>query len=110
MVNSQIVTLKKIWEQDRFKGKQAELIRLMGDYGLCFPLSDNNSFIAPELLPPDKPSNVIWNYESTLQFEYQYNFMPAGMVSRFIVKSHSFIKEELYWKYGVVFHMIIQKL
>jgi internalin A len=94
--------LEKIWEQDRFKGKQAELIRLMGDYGLCFPLSDNNSFIAPELLPPDKPSNIIWNYESTLQFEYQYNFMPAGMVSRFIVKSHSFIKEELYWKYGVV--------
>lgn len=94
--------LEEIWKEKRFEGKQAELIRLMRDYGLCFELADESGYIAPDLLPPDKPEKLQWNYESTLQFEYQYTFMPAGMISRFIVKSHAFIKENLFWKYGIV--------
>lgn len=94
--------LSNIWHEERFKNKQAELIRLMQDYSLCFELADGSGYIAPDLLPPDKPSTLKWGYENSLQFEYQYTFMPAGIVSRFIVKSHSFIKEKLYWKYGVV--------
>lgn len=94
--------LEVIWKDKRFKDKQAELIRLMCDYGLCFRLLDGTGYIAPDLLPLDKPIDLTWRYESSLQFEYQYTFMPAGMISRFIVKSHSFIKDSLFWKYGVV--------
>jgi len=94
--------LGNIWKENRFKSKQAELIRLMCDYGLCFALSDGSGYIAPDLLPPDKPNHLIWSSDSTLQFEYQYTFMPAGMLSRFIVKSHRFIKDGLFWKYGVI--------
>jgi hypothetical protein len=95
--------LIKIWEEDkRFESKQAELIKLMINYNLCFELSDGSGFIAPDLLPPDRPENLQWTLESALLFEYRYKFMPAGMLSRFIVKSHSFIKDNLFWKYGTV--------
>ncbi|MES2588812.1 MAG: COR domain-containing protein [Bacteroidota bacterium] len=94
--------LDYIWYESRFKNKQAELIRLMRDYGLCFELADGTGYIAPDLLPLDKPQILQWDDDSNLKFEYQYTFMPAGMLSRFIVKSHSFIKDNLYWKYGVV--------
>lgn len=96
--------LSKIWHEERFENKQPELIQLMCDYNLCFKLTDGSGYIAPDLLPPDKPLNIKWNYRSTLQFEYRYTFMPAGILSRFIVKSNSYIKDKIYWKYGVVLH------
>ena len=94
--------LESIWNEKRFENKQAELIRLMKDYGLCFELADGSGFIAPDMLPLERPKSFGWKYESTLQFEYQYTFMPAGMLSRFIVKSHNFINDNLFWKFGVV--------
>ncbi len=94
--------LSAIWHESRFETKQAELLGLMLDYGLCFELADGTGYIAPDMLPPDQPKSLIWKMEQTLQFEYRYEFMPAGIVSRFIVKSHGFIKDDLFWKYGVV--------
>ncbi|MDW9379959.1 COR domain-containing protein [Chryseobacterium sp. JV558] len=94
--------LEIIWSEKRFSNKKAELLKLMHQYHLCFELKDNSGFISPDLLPSDKPDNFIWDYTSNLQFEYSYDFMPAGLLGRFIVKSHSFIKDALYWKHGVV--------
>lgn len=94
--------LEVIWKESRFATKQPELIRLMQDYSLCFELADRSGYIAPDLLPPDKPNDIIWDNTNNLRFEYQYTFMPAGMISRFIVKSHSFIKNNIFWKYGVM--------
>lgn len=96
--------LQKIWNEERFEGKQPELIKLMQNYSLCFKLADDSGYIAPDLLPLEKPSVIKWNYKSTLQIEYRYEFMPAGMISRFIVKSHNIIKKNYYWKYGVVLY------
>ncbi len=94
--------LEKIWEDKRFANKQPELIRLMQDYGLCFKVADKSAYIAPDLLAPDKPSDLIWDNTDNLFLEYKYTFMPTGMISRFIVKAHNFIKSDLYWKYGVI--------
>jgi internalin A len=94
--------LSRIWNEKRFENKQAELLKLMKEYNLCFELRDGSGYIAPDLLPPDKPSDLKWDIANNLQFEFRYDFMPAGMVSRFIVKSHSFIKDNLFWKYGVM--------
>jgi len=97
-----ISELNQIWTEQRFSNKQEELLKLMREYQLCFQLKDGSGFIAPELLPHDKPKYFDWNNAGNLQFEVRYDFMPAGILSRFIVKSHSFIKEKTYWKYGVV--------
>lgn len=94
--------LEKIWSEERFANKKAELLKLMHQYHLCFELKDGSGYIAPDLLPSDKPDNFKWENTSNLQFEYDYDFMPAGLLGRFIVKSHSFIKDALYWKHGVV--------
>ena len=55
----------------------------------------------PELLRPSKPE-FEWDYRDNLRFEYRYDFMPAGIITRFIVRTHDIIKEEIYWKNGVV--------
>jgi internalin A len=94
--------LSRIWNEKRFENKQAELLKLMKGYNLCFELRDGSGYIAPDILPPDKPKDLKWDTTNNLQFEFRYDFMPAGMVSRFIVKSHSFIKDNLFWKYGVM--------
>lgn len=94
--------LSRIWRGKRFRNKQAELLKLMKEYNLCFELRDGSGYIAPDMLPPDKPNDLKWDASNNLQFEVQYDFMPAGMVSRFIVKSHGFIKDNLFWKHGVM--------
>ena len=94
--------LSKIWGEARFAGKQAELLKLMCEYGLCFELRDGTGYIAPDLLEPDRPETIVWENTDGLHFEIRYDFMPAGILSRFIVKSHAFIKKNFYWKYGVV--------
>ncbi|MBL0745523.1 COR domain-containing protein [Chryseolinea lacunae] len=97
-----INSLDEIWNEPRFSSKKPELLKLMHQYQLCFELRDNSGYIAPDLLPPDKPSNLKWDHTSNLRFEFRYDFMPAGILGRFIVKSHSFVKSNMYWKHGVV--------
>jgi len=94
--------LETLWNEARFESKQPELLKLMIEYNLCFELKDGSGYIAPDLLPPDKPEGLTWEASENLQFEIRYEFMPAGILSRFIVKSHSFIKDKLFWRYGVV--------
>lgn len=94
--------LETLWSEDRFSSKKAELLKLLHQYHLCFELKDGSGYISPDLLPSDKPHNFKWDSNTNLQFEYDYDFMPAGLLGRFIVKSHSFIKDALYWKHGVV--------
>lgn len=96
--------LETIWSEERFSSKKAELLKLLHQYYLCFELKDGSGYISPDLLPSDKPSEFKWDMTSNLHFEYDYDFMPAGLLGRFIVKSHSFIKDSLYWKHGVVLH------
>lgn len=91
-----------LWREKRFESKQEELLKLLKEYNLCFELKDGTGFLAPDLLPPDRVENFDWDNKNNLFFEYRYDFMPSGLLSRFIVKSHSFIKDNLYWKYGVV--------
>ncbi|WP_435523458.1 COR domain-containing protein [Chryseobacterium indoltheticum] len=94
--------LETIWSEDRFSNKKAELLKLLHQYHLCFELRDGSGYISPDLLPSDKPNDFKWDNIANLQFEYNYDFMPSGLLGRFIVKSHSFIKDALYWKHGVV--------
>ena len=73
----------------------------MKKFELCFQLSDSQDYIVPELLRPEKP-DFEWNSQDNLRFEYQYEFMPAGVITRFIVRTRDLNKEEIYWQYGVV--------
>lgn len=76
------------------------LIELMKKFELCFELPEKKGFIVPELLSPTQV-DYSWDHENNLCFEYQYNFMPAGIITRFTVRQHEIISGSNYWKNGV---------
>jgi internalin A len=80
------------------------IVELMKKFELCFEFGSGN-YIIPELLKPERPL-FNWNYDNNLNFEYHYDFMPAGVITRLIVRLHDLIQSKVYWKNGV----IIQRL
>ncbi|HAC65979.1 MAG TPA: hypothetical protein DCF68_21215 [Cyanothece sp. UBA12306] len=92
--------LKIIWQDDRYKGKYRELLELMKRFKLCYELP-NQTYIAPQLLNTNAPEYE-WNDNQNLQLRYQYEFMPKGIISRFIVEMHRYIEETKVWRSGVI--------
>jgi len=92
--------LKGIWE-DYPEDKYAALLALMMKFELCFNLEGTEEYIIPELLRPARCS-FEWSYQDNLHFQYKYDFMPAGIITRFMVRKHNLIKDDLYWKNGAV--------
>lgn len=80
--------------------KHPYLIELMKKFELCFQL-ENNKFLVPELLKPEKIA-FNWDYADNLKLEYHYDFMPAGILARFIVRVREMVDNNLYWKNGVI--------
>jgi internalin A len=91
--------LSEIWRNYPAE-THAFLIELMKKFELCFELPGNEGFIVPELLNPTQ-ATFEWDYRDNLNFEYQYNFMPAGIITRFTVRQHEIIDGDNYWKNGV---------
>ena len=77
------------------------LLELMKQFLLCFQIPNSQDYILPQLLPPNEP-NFGWDYKDNVRFEYHYEFMPAGIIPRFIVRSQDLIENNLYWQNGVV--------
>lgn len=95
--------LSEILNPERYpRNKHHFIINMMQKFELCFELTEQSGvFLIPELLPTRSP-DFEWNYQDCLRFQYHYNFFPMSMMSRFIVRMHSFIDEGLNWKSGVV--------
>ncbi|MHC4477446.1 MAG: COR domain-containing protein [Planctomycetota bacterium] len=93
--------LRAIWG-DYPQDKYAVLLELMNKFELCFRLGDTRWYIVPELLRAERPKSAYhWNDEDNIRYEYRYDFMPAGILTRFIVRTHDIIKDDIYWKNGV---------
>nr|WP_321409581.1 COR domain-containing protein [uncultured Carboxylicivirga sp.] len=80
--------------------KRPYIVRLMKKFELCFEVQ-SDTYLIPELLSPEK-HEFDWNYNSNLRFEYQYDFMPAGIMARFIVRTRNMVHEKTFWKNGVI--------
>ena len=94
--------LSRIWSEAKYTGMQDELLRLMMKFQLCYALESGQSFIAPQLLTSNQPSYP-WNSVGGLVVRYEYDFLPKGIVTRFIVALHHLIAgDALVWKTGVV--------
>ena len=65
----------------------------------------SEEFIAPQLLTTSEPE-LGWDNTGNLQLRYQYEFMPKGLLSRFIVRLHRYVQDphQEAWKTGVVLH------
>ena len=95
--------LANIWHEDKYATMRAELLRLMMNFKLCYEIpSRPGSYIAPQLLSPNQPEYG-WDESDNLLLRYEYEFMPKGILTRFIVEMHSWIEgPTLVWKSGVV--------
>jgi small GTP-binding protein len=90
-----------VYWKDYPRDKYPVLLELMKKFELCFELAWLKKYIVPERLPAEKPW-FEWDYENNLKFEYHYDFMPVGIITRFVARMHHRLKENLYWKNGAI--------
>ncbi len=96
--------LKDIWKEEKYSSMRGELLELMKKFQLCYEITDRkDTFIAPQLLSKIKP-DYQWNESNNLILRYAYpEFMPKGIITRFIVVMHKHIDKQKYvWKTGVI--------
>jgi internalin A len=94
--------LKVIWADEQYAPMRPELLQLMKNFKLCYEIPHRpKTYIAPQLLSPNQP-NYTWNNTDNLILRYEYDFMPKGMLTRFIVEMHRLIDHDLVWKEGVI--------
>jgi len=93
----------KIWSDSQYADLRDELLQLMMRFKLAYELPNNpDNYIAPQLLPISKP-NYPWNAANNLILRYRYDFMPKGILTRFIVETHPRIEDQDHvWKNGVI--------
>jgi len=94
--------LEAVWSEPKYAPMRDELLRLMMRFGLCYAVEEGRSFIAPQRLSAKHP-DYPWDARENLVLKYRYEFMPKGIVTRFIVAVHHLIAEQgLVWRDGVV--------
>ncbi|MEH1885247.1 COR domain-containing protein, partial [Nostoc sp.] len=95
--------LKNIWHEKKYANMRPELLRLMMKFKLSYEIpSRPGTYIAPQLLSVNQP-DFNWDESNNLILRYKYDFMPKGILTRFIVEMHSDIEQQtLVWKTGVV--------
>jgi internalin A len=95
--------LKQIWNEDKYATMHPELLRLMMNFKLCYEIPNApKTYIAPQLLTSKQP-DYDWDESQNLLLRYEYEFMPKGILTRFIVEMHAWIESQsCVWKSGVV--------
>ena len=94
--------LQAIWRDSEYAEMRDELLQLMMRFKLCYPIPHRPcNYIAPQLLDTEQPPYT-WKSPSLI-LRYKYEFMPKGMLTRFIVETHPWIEQQkLVWRNGVV--------
>jgi internalin A len=80
------------------------ILDLMKKFELCFTFPDEDThFLIPELLDIQEPEVAAeFNPEKCLNFRYEYEVLPEGLLPRFIVRTHGLIEDEHRWRTGVI--------
>jgi|GEM_PF-5085724 len=102
--------LNKIWDIKIYPHDiHPILLELMNKFELAYELPDKKSHLVAELLPSTEPE-FEWDDTNSLPFYYCYDFLPAGVMTRFIVRVHQDLEyckndgKQLCWKEGAVLH------
>lgn len=100
--------LPLIWNDSEYpEDKYLFLLKIMEKFELCYEI-DKKSYLVAELLENTSlecPKEWNFNNSSCLKIIYQYDFMPAGIMTRFIVNVNKYIAvingKSMCWKKGV---------
>jgi hypothetical protein len=99
--------LENIWDTDIYPpGIFPQLLKLMEKFELAYELPDKKSHLVAELLFKNEPE-FEWENSENLRFYYFYDFLPAGVITRFIVRVHQDLEivpdgKHLCWREGAI--------
>ena len=92
----------RIWH-DYPENQYVQLTELMQRFELCFQIPNTTTYIIPELIRANPPEIInSWDKVGSMRFQFQYKYMPAGVITRLIVLAHHLIDSDLYWKDGCI--------
>lgn len=101
--------LPKIWkDKDIYpEEKYIFLLKIMEKFQLCFKVNEDEYLVAELLENVALPMPDNWKFDSehTIRIVYQYDFMPAGVMTRFIVNANEYLVKKrdgsrMCWKKG----------
>ncbi len=80
------------------------VLDLMKKFELCFTFPDSDThYLIPELLDKQEPEAASeFKPAECLNFRYEYEVLPEGLLPRFIVRTHGLIEDEHRWRTGVI--------
>lgn len=97
--------LQRILPPNEYPSKMHRFIfDLMKKFELCFSFPENDTtYLVPELLDNQEPSMTEeFDPETCLNFQYHYTVLPAGLLPRFIVRTHALSEGLPRWRTGVI--------
>ena len=95
--------LNRILDSKQYpRNKHIFILDMMRKFELCFDFEGfkDQKFLVPDLLPKEEPYTGDWN--QGLIFQYHYNVLPNSIISRFIVRMHTYVYQNTYWRTGVI--------
>ena len=96
-----LADLANILDKERYPAHRRRFIAdMMCKFELCYSFSEsqNDTYMVPSLLSENEQDTGAW--DGALGLQYKYDALPAGIISRFIVRMHPYISKNTYWKNG----------
>ncbi|MCF8246476.1 MAG: hypothetical protein K9J37_10655 [Saprospiraceae bacterium] len=93
--------LALVWGDPKYKGKLLQLRELMTEFELCYRVRGSEEYVAPQMLPVERNEDPHFPKAELLRYRYEYQFMPRGILTRFIARMGSHVKGDYVWRSGV---------
>lgn len=94
-----------LWQGERYDEVHDELLALMSEFKICFPLEGTkNRYVIPQHLR-GQPKAFTWEYEEEVRMLFDYRFLPKGVFHQFMVDMHRYLVDArtLAWDTGALF-------
>ncbi|MFN0216438.1 MAG: COR domain-containing protein, partial [Saprospiraceae bacterium] len=94
--------LETMWRGADYAPLTLQLEQLMRHFDLCYETEQGSDhFIAPQLLPLEARHWPDFPKQGCITFKHKYEFMPAGLMTRFIARMARYIFNGYVWRKGV---------